>query len=230
MSATTDEYAMTRRGAFGPQARMRRTVIWVAIAFVVGLGVVQRVAPNVLEQPLPLIKGPRGIWVYVNPVRAWSVAFPGSWHPATKTFVGGQGSYRGSSWITLTNLAVHLDEMFDGRGMDPRLVAMQVRHTAPGRHFVILCRTDTRLPLTLKGTNQLRRDPIRDAAGGEVTFLFKAFSQGGEPFNHVSVWVGSQASPHDIDTMEAIVGSINYTPTGNAAYGSADCGDGIPEF
>ena len=42
--------------------------------------------------------------------------------------------------------------------------------------------------------------------------------------------LGSKAPPDDIDLMEAIVGSINYTSTRAVADGQLDCSMGVPPW
>lgn len=179
-----------------------------------------------LEQPLPLIDGPRGLKVYVNPMKGWTLAFPETWHAETSIEID-RREYLERSWIEIMNMAHPFPDVSDGAGMDPRLVALRVGSGSGGRVFGIFCNTDTELPLSLKGTNQRRRTPILDGDRGKVRVLFKAFSIGGIPYNSVRVWVGSQASREDLDTMEDIVGSLSYTPT-SGHFGSHDCSKGPP--
>ena len=229
MSHPVDEFTLTSKRTPAARGHLRREVIIGAILLAAAFVVKQLYFPNVLEHPLPFLDGPSGFKVYADPLKGWTLAFPESWQAEASTQRGRTGAFLQSSGITLSNIRHPFPDGAMTTPVDPRLVAMQVWYSA-GRHFMMYCRTDTKLPLTLKGSNQRRRIPILDASGGEVTHLFKSFSKGGDPLYRISVYIGSKAPPDDIDLMEAIVGSINYTSTRAVADGQLECSKGVPPW
>jgi hypothetical protein len=221
-----DEFTLTSKRTPAARGRLRREVLFAGIVLAIAFGLAQFYYPSWLEQPLPILEGPRGFSVYADPLKGWTLAFPDAWHAETSTIRGRHGGFAESSGITISNIEHPSPDFPTETPIDSRLVAVSVRYMA-SRSFVIWCRTDTKLPLNLKGSNQRRRQPILDDSGGEVTNLHRGFSKAGDPLYSVHVWIGSRASREDIDLMEAIVGSINYTPSGDLRYGQVDCSDGV---
>ena len=230
MSHPIDEFTLTSKRTPAARGRLHKGILLGSLLVATALMMVRAYFPWVLVHPLPIIAGPHGLKIYVHPLEGWSLAFPGAWHHETRTLVGGYRSYLGSTYISITNIEHPFSETFDGSGMDSRLVAIRIGSSSPGRHFSVWCKIDTRLPLSLKGTSERRRHPLLDDSGGRIVHLHKTFSKAGRPYGWVGVWIGSQASSADIETMEAIVGSLNYTPSGDPKNGTADCSNGVPAF
>jgi hypothetical protein len=164
-----------------------------------------------------------GSTTYVDPEDAWTVTFPDSWPAKRIRWDKDTGIYTSDSHgVFVSNIPGIETAPEPSRAIlsDPlpaETVAVRVSYNYGGG-FTAVCDHDTPLPLSLADAKppdpRFEQPVLRDEAGGTVKKLTLRFSLRGEALYSLTAWIGSRASAQDLATLDEIVESVWYVPTG----------------